>query len=264
MTQRKVSSSEFVADIRSGMNNDDLQAKYHTSLDHLERLFKKLVTAGLLNQSEIDSRNKPPPKYSCSACGTTKDNSFDECPKCCIIPDIVPKKQGIIFVPNSLTPTNPDDFEKLIAVLCEKNGYKATMPPANTKGYDIELNKDHECIAVQVKNHKAKCNVAQILKFKIILSYQLHQSLHQVGLSQQADLENLQLHMSEQNDQVILVWAHTIMAKFYGTIQNVLVKLIQKMLLKPIRKPLNILGYLLAKVESGKQRLRPTWLAHLH
>ena len=166
MTQRKVSSSEFVADIRSGMNNDDLQAKYHTSLDHLERLFKKLVTAGLLNQSEIDSRNKPPPKYSCSACGTTKDNSFDECPKCCIIPDIVPKKQGIIFVPNSLTPTNPDDFEKLIAVLCEKNGYKATMPPANTKGYDIELNKDHECIAVQVKNHKAKCNVAQILKFQ--------------------------------------------------------------------------------------------------
>jgi chromosome partitioning protein len=39
------------------------------------------------------------------------------------------------------------------------------MPPYPTKGYDIELQRGDECIAVQVKNHKAKCNVAYIQKF---------------------------------------------------------------------------------------------------
>lgn len=43
------------------------------------------------------------------------------------------------------------------------------LPSTNTKGYDIELRKNNECIAVQVKNHKAKCNIAQIQKFQSFL-----------------------------------------------------------------------------------------------
>lgn len=65
----------------------------------------------------------------------------------------------------NLTPTNPDDFEKLIALLCRKSGYEVIMPPAHTKGYDIELHQGRECIAVQVKNHKVKCSIAQVQKF---------------------------------------------------------------------------------------------------
>ncbi|MBV5311559.1 AAA family ATPase [Chromatium okenii] len=65
-----------------------------------------------------------------------------------------------------LVPSNPDDFEKLIALLCQQSGYTVTMPPANTKGYDIELKNGVQCIAVQVKNHKAKCSIAQVQKFQ--------------------------------------------------------------------------------------------------
>ena len=64
---------------------------------------------------------------------------------------------------------DPSDFEKVVALSFKKQGYEITLPPANTKGYDIELRKDGECIAVQVKNHKAKCNVAQIARFENFL-----------------------------------------------------------------------------------------------
>lgn len=69
-----------------------------------------------------------------------------------------------------LMPTNPDDFEKFIAWLCQRDGYEVVMPPANTQGYDIELRRNGECIAVQVKNHKAKCNIAQVQKFEHFLA----------------------------------------------------------------------------------------------
>ena len=69
-------------------------------------------------------------------------------------------------MPDTLTPSDPYDFEKLIGLLYKQKGYEVVMPPANTKGYDIELRKGNECIAVQVKNHNMKCSVAQVLKFQ--------------------------------------------------------------------------------------------------
>lgn len=68
---------------------------------------------------------------------------------------------------------DPYDFEKVVALYFEQQGYEVIMPTANTRGYDIELRKKNECIAVQVKNHKAKCNVAQILKFQNFLELPL-------------------------------------------------------------------------------------------
>jgi len=55
-----------------------------------------------------------------------------------------------------LAPNNSDDFEKFIGLLCQQSGYEVIMPPANTKGYDIELKKDTQRIAVQVKNHNRR------------------------------------------------------------------------------------------------------------
>jgi chromosome partitioning protein len=69
--------------------------------------------------------------------------------------------------------TDPNDFEKFVALKFQESGYKVVMPPTNTQGYDIELHKNDECIAVQVKNHKAKCNVAQIEKFQGFLELPL-------------------------------------------------------------------------------------------
>ena len=68
---------------------------------------------------------------------------------------------------------DPFDFETVVAHYFEQQGYEVIMPPANTKGYDIELKKGNDCIAVQVKNHKAKCNVAQIQKFQNFLELPL-------------------------------------------------------------------------------------------
>lgn len=64
---------------------------------------------------------------------------------------------------------DPSDFEKVVALSLQRRGYEIIMPPANTRGYDIELRKDDECIAVQVKNHRAKCNTSQVQRFQNFL-----------------------------------------------------------------------------------------------
>jgi chromosome partitioning protein len=73
----------------------------------------------------------------------------------------------------SVTFENPYDFEKHIAFLFSQKGFKVTLPPANTKGYDIELERGGKCFAVQVKNHKAKVNVASLEKFQDFLTSSL-------------------------------------------------------------------------------------------
>ena len=64
---------------------------------------------------------------------------------------------------------NPSDFEKVVALFFQRQGYEITLPPANTKGYDIELRKNGECIAVQVKNYSAKVRTAQVIRFQHFL-----------------------------------------------------------------------------------------------
>jgi len=60
---------------------------------------------------------------------------------------------------------NPSDFEKVILALFEQVGWAVTLAPPDTKGYDLELRMDDECIAVQVKNHRAKVHAGQLEKF---------------------------------------------------------------------------------------------------
>ncbi len=57
------------------------------------------------------------------------------------------------------------DFEKVVALLLTKAGWKVTMPPNNTKGYDIEAVKGNEVLAVQVKNYKTPVKIPQLEKF---------------------------------------------------------------------------------------------------
>ncbi len=68
---------------------------------------------------------------------------------------------------------DPLDFEKHVAMQCQKLGYKVMLPEKNIKGYDIKLTKDNEVIAVQVKNHKAKSNISQLSKFQEFLELPL-------------------------------------------------------------------------------------------
>jgi len=55
---------------------------------------------------------------------------------------------------------NPSDFETFVAIQFKQLGYEVEMPEKNQRGYDIELVKGKERIAVQVKNYKRKCNLS--------------------------------------------------------------------------------------------------------
>jgi len=61
------------------------------------------------------------------------------------------------------------DFEEDIVSLFEKTGYTVLIPHPESKGYDFELTRDCEAIAVCVKKHKTKVSIAQILKFQSFL-----------------------------------------------------------------------------------------------
>jgi chromosome partitioning protein len=61
------------------------------------------------------------------------------------------------------------DYEKVVALLLKQDGWQITMPPANTKGYDIEAAKGKIVIAVQVKNFKAPVKVPQLERFHSFL-----------------------------------------------------------------------------------------------
>jgi chromosome partitioning protein len=66
-----------------------------------------------------------------------------------------------------ITFESASDFEKVVALLLNKAGWEITMPPTNTKGYDIEAVKSNAVLAVQVKNFKptVPVKVPQLEKF---------------------------------------------------------------------------------------------------
>ena len=77
-------------------------------------------------------------------------------------------------MPTSNSFNNPDDFELHIKTLYQKKGYEVIRPESlNNRGYDLELIKDDERIAVQIKNHKTRCNVSLIRQFQDYLELPL-------------------------------------------------------------------------------------------
>jgi chromosome partitioning protein len=60
---------------------------------------------------------------------------------------------------------HPSDFEKVLISLFEQEGWTATPAPAGTKGYEIELERNGETVAVQVRNQRAKVHAGQLEKF---------------------------------------------------------------------------------------------------
>lgn len=56
----RVSAKELVKDIKDGLTDDRLAAKYDVSPVQLDRLFAKLVERGIVTQSELDARRSLP------------------------------------------------------------------------------------------------------------------------------------------------------------------------------------------------------------
>ncbi len=58
MKKPKIDAKQAMEDIRAGMDDCDLMAKYHVSAKGLESLFDKLVKAGALDSSDLDKRHR--------------------------------------------------------------------------------------------------------------------------------------------------------------------------------------------------------------
>ena len=54
--KRKVKAREFVADLRSGMDDDALTAKYSLTRDQFHKLLRMAVDSGLIEREELYSR----------------------------------------------------------------------------------------------------------------------------------------------------------------------------------------------------------------
>lgn len=117
--KRKISAKEIVVDIRSGMDDAQLQRKYGLSDEALESVFDKLMNAGAITESEIRNRvasashERPEDREGshakgtlCPSCNASVPSGSDECPVC----GIVLSK----FVPSQAeTNTSPVEFAHL-------------------------------------------------------------------------------------------------------------------------------------------------------
>jgi hypothetical protein len=88
--KKKINARELVNDIRGGVSDLELMAKYELSPNSLKRAFARLVQTGLLEQREIDDREKAsekpvPVPWTCPACEMTFEERYDECPNCGVV-----------------------------------------------------------------------------------------------------------------------------------------------------------------------------------
>lgn len=57
------------------------------------------------------------------------------------------------------------DFEKVLISLFEQDGWTVELAPPGTKGYNFELARDGDCVAVQVRHQRAKVHAGQLERF---------------------------------------------------------------------------------------------------
>ncbi len=87
MAKRPVNEGELLDEIRFGMDDAALIAKYDLSQRELEALFEKLVENGSVTVEEL-YRLEPivsktaEAQWKCSRCDTPLSNEFEVCPKC--------------------------------------------------------------------------------------------------------------------------------------------------------------------------------------
>ncbi len=90
MPKRQLNAKEILTDLRVGMNDTTLKEKYQLSAQGLQSVFEKLITAGLLEQSEVDDRLPSHERtvnlaWKCPACGKPQPREFEVCPDCGVI-----------------------------------------------------------------------------------------------------------------------------------------------------------------------------------
>src|SRR5690242_16547674 len=72
-------------------------------------------------------------------------------------------------------------MEDALRAKLQNDGYHVTNAPDNTKGYTFEAKKGDDCVAVRVKEHKAKVNVATVQQFQEYLDLPMSKQRFNAG-----------------------------------------------------------------------------------
>lgn len=97
--KRSISAKQLLEDIRSGMDGGRLKQKHGLSDGSLEKLLRKLASAGLLTETQMQSllvsatpcveapqkAPRPATREKCPACGAALPSDCAECPLCGIV-----------------------------------------------------------------------------------------------------------------------------------------------------------------------------------
>ncbi len=87
MTKKKISAKEIVDDVRAGLDDSALMKKHGLSEKGLATVFKSLVSAGALDQSELNRRTASRNEFvetvaNCPSCGAGLSGRAASCPEC--------------------------------------------------------------------------------------------------------------------------------------------------------------------------------------
>jgi hypothetical protein len=88
MERRKITARDILNDVKAGMSDPALMAKYNLSAQGLDGVFRKLVAGKHLTQRELDDRTPFSERtvdvgiYICPACGHMPGQEFSTCPRC--------------------------------------------------------------------------------------------------------------------------------------------------------------------------------------
>jgi rubrerythrin len=87
MPVQDIEAQQVVNDLRGGAKDAEIMAKYNLSLQELTQLFERLISEGLVQESEIQMRasvaeTQQMEVFKCQACGKVVFDQSEKCPDC--------------------------------------------------------------------------------------------------------------------------------------------------------------------------------------
>lgn len=87
MPVQNVDTRKLVEDLRSGTKDAEIMAKYNLSFQELTKLFERLISEGLVAESDILMRasvaeTQQMEVFKCQACGKVVFDESEKCPDC--------------------------------------------------------------------------------------------------------------------------------------------------------------------------------------
>ena len=85
--KRQIKASEFLSDIRAGVDDAGLMQKYGLSAHEVFKIMSKLIWEGLMSPTELDQRRSLAktvymPIFKCSSCNQITYMKLEKCPHC--------------------------------------------------------------------------------------------------------------------------------------------------------------------------------------